>query len=69
MTNLEKYKSDLKSLIEKGDKLFVSMNYNCHTENIKKQINNAFNDEKKKKNILKTFFLLIKNIKVGIQNR
>lgn len=53
MTNLEKYKSDLKSLIEKGDKLFVSMNYNCHTENIKKQIKDAFNDEKKEKEYIK----------------
>lgn len=53
MTNLEKYKSDLKSLIEKGDKLFVSMNYNCHTEDISKQIKDAFNDEKKEKEYIK----------------
>lgn len=53
LTNLEIYKNDLKSLIEKGDKLYVSMNYNCHPDAVKKQIKEAFNDDKKEKEYIK----------------
>jgi hypothetical protein len=53
LNNLEKYKNDLKSLIKKGDQLFVSINYNCDPENIKKQIKDAFKDEKKEKEYIK----------------
>jgi hypothetical protein len=47
MNNIEKYKQDLKLLIEKGDKLNISINYQCHKENIEKQIKSAIKDPKK----------------------
>jgi hypothetical protein len=49
MKNIEKYKTDLKLLIEKGDMLSVSMKYRCYPENVEKQIRAAFKDEKKVK--------------------
>lgn len=60
MNNLEKYKSDLESLLEKGDKLFVSIHYECYPENIKKQIKENFKDEEKEKEYLKKNILPFK---------
>lgn len=53
MKNIEKYKSDLQLLIEKGDKLDVSIKYSCYTENIEKQIKAALKDDKKVKEYIK----------------
>jgi len=47
MKNIEKYKSDLKLLIKKGNNLDTSMKYSCDPENIGKQIKAAFKDDKK----------------------
>jgi hypothetical protein len=49
MKNIEKYKSELTALIDKGDKLDISMKYECFPDNIEKQIKAAVKDEKKAK--------------------
>lgn len=53
MKNIEKYKTDLNLLIEKGDRLDVSMKYYCFKEEIEKQIKAAFKDDKKAKEYIK----------------
>lgn len=52
MKNIEKYKTDLKLLIEKGDMLAISMKYKCYPENFEKQIKAAFKDDKKVKEFI-----------------
>lgn len=47
MKNLEKYKADLNLLIDKGDKLDVSIKYNCFKDEITRQITASLKDEKK----------------------
>lgn len=47
MRNIDKYKNDLKSLIEKGHMLDISIKYDCYPENIEKQIKAHFKDAKK----------------------
>lgn len=49
MKNIDKYKSDLKLLIEKGDKLDISMKYSLYPEEVKKQIKAIIKDDKKVK--------------------
>jgi hypothetical protein len=49
MKNTEKYKEDLKHLLEKGNDLDISMKYECYPENIEKQIKTAIKDTKKAK--------------------
>jgi hypothetical protein len=49
MKNIEKYKSDLQHLINKGDKLNLSIQYECYPENFEKQINAIVKDDKKTK--------------------
>lgn len=49
MKNIEKYKSDLKLLVEKGDKLDLSIKYECYPEKIEEQIKAALMDDKKTK--------------------
>lgn len=46
MRNIDKYKSDLSFLIEKGEKLDTSMKYRLYPEEVKKQIKDAFKDDK-----------------------
>lgn len=53
MTNIDKYKNDLQLLIDKGDKLDISIKYECFPENIEKQIKAALKDEKKVKEYIK----------------
>src|SRR5690606_29124214 len=53
MKNIEKYKNDLQLLIEKGEKLDLSIKYECHTENVEKQIKAALKDDKKVKEYIK----------------
>jgi hypothetical protein len=64
MKNIEKFKSDLKILIEKGDKLDISMKYACYPENVEKQIKAVFKDEKK----VKTYIGSILPFKEEYQN-
>jgi hypothetical protein len=47
MKNIDKYKNDLTLLIEKGDKLNISMKYECFPDEIKKQIYSHLKDDKK----------------------
>lgn len=53
MKNIEKYKSDLHLLIEKGGKLNISIQYNCYPENTEKKIKAALKDDKKVKEYIK----------------
>lgn len=52
MKNIEKYKNDLKLLLEKGNNLDISMKYECYPENIEKQIKGAIKDAKKAKDYI-----------------
>lgn len=52
MTNIEKFKNDLTALIDKGDRLDISIKYHCYPENIEKQVNAAIKDEKKAKDYI-----------------
>ncbi len=45
MTNLEKYKNDLKKLISFGDALYDAIQYECFPENFTTQIKKIFKDE------------------------
>ena len=49
MNNIDKYKKDLKFLIEKGDKLDTSIKYECYPENVENQIKEVLKDEEKTK--------------------
>lgn len=49
MKNIDKFKSDLKLLIEKGDNLVLSMRYECSPLEIEKKIKEAIKDDKKSK--------------------
>lgn len=53
MKNIEKFKSDLQLLIEKGDKLDISIKYSCYPENIEEQIKAALKEDKKVKEYIK----------------
>ncbi|SMC00219.1 conserved hypothetical protein [Hymenobacter roseosalivarius DSM 11622] len=53
MKNIEKYKTDLKILMEKGDNTDISMKYQCYPENIEVQIKDTFKDDKKSKEYIK----------------
>lgn len=52
MKNIEKYKGDLKILIDKGDRLDISIKHECYPEEIQKQIKAALKDEKKTKEFI-----------------
>ncbi|SEI70250.1 hypothetical protein SAMN04487995_1783 [Dyadobacter koreensis] len=52
MKNIEKYKSDLQHLIDKGEKLDLSIRYACHKDNFEKQLREAIKDEKKVKEFI-----------------
>lgn len=52
MRNIDKYKSDLKSLLEKGNLLDIAMKYECYPENIEKQVKTAIKDPKKAKDYI-----------------
>ncbi len=56
MKNIEKYKDDLKLLIDKGDKLNISINYECYPDRIKEQIKEAFKEENKVNDFIKKIF-------------
>lgn len=64
MNNIEKYKNDLQLLIEKGNKLDLSIKYECHTENVEKQIKTAFKDAKKVKEYIKNILPFNKEYQV-----
>lgn len=49
MKNIDKYKNDLKLLINKGDVLDVSIKYSCFPDNIEKQLKGIFKDDKRVK--------------------
>lgn len=53
MKNIEKYKNDLQFLIDKGDKLDLSIKYECYPERIEEQIKTALNDNNKVKEYIK----------------
>lgn len=53
MKNIEKYKNDLKLLIDKGDNLNISIKYECYPDKVKEQIMEAFKEENKAKDIIK----------------
>ena len=53
MNNIEKYKEDLKLLIEKGDKLDTSIKYKCYPKEIEEQIRVAFEDSEKANQYIK----------------
>lgn len=47
MTNIEKFKNDLKLLIDKGNKLHASIKHYCFPKEFEKQVKAAFKDDKK----------------------
>lgn len=47
MRNIDKYKNDLKSLIEKGNQLDIAIKYDCYPENVEKQIKEHIKEEDK----------------------
>lgn len=53
MKNIEKFKNDLEQLIEKGNKLDLSIKYECFPENIEEQIKTAIKDAKKAKDYIR----------------
>jgi len=53
MNNIDKYKKDLKFLIEKGDKLDTSIKYECYPENVENQIKEVLKDEEKTKKYIR----------------
>ncbi len=53
MKNIDKYKEDLQTLIDKGDKLDLSIKHECHKENVEEQIKDALKDDKKVKEYVK----------------
>ena len=52
MKNIDRYKNDLKILLEKGNTLDISMKYECYPEQIEKQIKAAIKDSKKAKEFI-----------------
>ncbi|MBC9935063.1 hypothetical protein [Chitinophaga qingshengii] len=54
ISNLDKYKSELASLISKGDQLLISIKYECYPKEIEQSINQRFGKEADK--ILKNLF-------------
>lgn len=52
MKNIEKYKNDLKLLLEKANTLDIAMKYECYPEDMEKQIAAAIKDEKKAKDYI-----------------
>lgn len=53
MKNIENFKNDLKLLIQKGEKLDLSIKYECYPENFERQIKETIKDEKKVKELIK----------------
>lgn len=53
MTNIEKYKNDLKLLIEKGTLLDYSIKYDCYPIEVEKQIKEKFNSKQSEEFISK----------------
>jgi hypothetical protein len=64
MKNIEKYISDLQLLIDKGDKLDVSIKYKCYPEKIEEQIKAAFKDDKKVNEYIKNILPFNKEYQV-----
>ncbi|GAA4735270.1 hypothetical protein [Flavisolibacter ginsenosidimutans] len=52
MRNIDKYKNDLKLLLERGNNLDIAMKYECYPEIIEKQIKGALKDAKKTKDYI-----------------
>jgi hypothetical protein len=52
MKNIDKFKSDLILLIDKGDNLIMSMKYECFPVEVEKQIKATFEDDKKTKEFI-----------------
>ena len=53
MKNIDKYKSDLKQLIEKGRLLDFSIKYTCYPDELESQLQAALKDEKKVKEFIR----------------
>lgn len=53
MKNIEKFKDDLEFLIEKGNKLTLSMKYECFPNEIEQQIKDTVEDKEKVKKLVK----------------
>src|SRR5690554_966178 len=53
MKNIEKYKNDLQLLIDKGDKLDISIKYECYPDKIQEQIKAQIKDDKKTQEYIK----------------
>lgn len=60
MTNLDKYKSDLKELISDGNNLIISMQFECYPEEFEKHFKakskKKFDDFKKKRKPIKEYY-------------
>lgn len=53
MKNIEKYKNDLNHLIKKGDKLDLSIKYECYPEKVEERIKAASKDSKEANEYIK----------------
>lgn len=53
MKNIEKYKTDLQLLIDKGDKLDISIKHECYPDIIEEQIKAALKDDEKVQKYIK----------------
>jgi hypothetical protein len=62
--NIEKYKSDLKLLIDKGDNLEISIKYECYPEKIKERIKVVLKDDDKVRDYIKKILLFKKEYQI-----
>jgi hypothetical protein len=67
ISNLEKYKADLKTLIIKGDNLVNAFQYDCFQEDFIEQLEKAFKGKRNKKKIISEFIKSLPNFNTEYQ--
>jgi hypothetical protein len=67
ISNLDKYKKDLKKLINKGDNLAYSFQYDCFPENFMEQLNEVFKGKRNKKDKISKFLKSLPNFNTQYQ--
>ena len=67
ISNLEKYKADLKTLITNGDNLVNAFQYDCFQEDFIEQLEKAFKGKRNKKKIISEFIKSLPNFNTEYQ--
>ncbi len=67
ISNLEKYKADLKTLIAKGDNLVNAFQYDCFQEDFIERLEKAFKGKRNKKQIISKFIKSLPNFNTEYQ--